>query len=114
MLLLGSTKDLHTAIASHDHLFMSYQICCVGDGLWFLFDSYALLLYQTSLLNTTPLCGYRAARIPYSADSFPFRLERLTVAKGQKLTTLTSKRVTHSEKNVHHGVTSTCRVKNRM
>ena len=35
--------------------FMSNQICRVGGSLWFLFDSYALLLYRTLLLVNTRL-----------------------------------------------------------
>ena len=36
----------HSAIASHATCFMSNQICHVEGDLWFLFDSYTLLLYR--------------------------------------------------------------------
>ena len=75
--------------------FMPNQICRVGGGLWFLFDSYALLLYRILLLVIT--CQYKAALwlwnnmhlefarihyirlIPGSPSPFPFacRLESL-------------------------------------
>ena len=47
--------------------FMSSQICHVGGGLWFLFDSHALLLtgsyYSSLLVKTTLLCGYGATHV---------------------------------------------------
>ena len=51
------------------------QNCCVGGSLWFLFDSYALPLYQTLLLIITMSlvvaehACLEFAHIPYSADT---------------------------------------------
>ena len=54
--------------------FMSNQICRVGGGLCFLFDSHTLLLYQSSLfVNVTLLCGYGAMRV-WNWRSFIIRL----------------------------------------
>ena len=58
--------------------FMSSQFCRVGGGLWFLFDSYALLLYRKLLLVITRqylrrFCGYGAMRV-WNWRAFVIRL----------------------------------------
>ena len=76
---------------------MSNQICRGGDSLWFLLDSYALLLYQNVLL-IIPRQYYiilwlqsnaclELARIHYLADT---RLSRLPIGEpGNEAATLT-------------------------
>ena len=54
--------------------FMFNQICRIGGGLWFLFDSHALLLYRKLfLVDTTPLCGYGATHV-WNWRAFVIRL----------------------------------------